>query len=93
MKNIKQIKEETEKLRLKIENKHIKGRVSLKKDLTMYIVVELILGTSKLINNKDIDIVKLTEETAKGLESLLKECTEEAVSISKKIIEESIEEN
>lgn len=91
MKNSEQIKEETEKLRLNLEKNHINGRASLKKGLTMYIVEELILGTGKIINNKNIDITKLTEETTEGIESLLKECTKEAVSISKKIIEEVAE--
>ena len=93
MKNSEQIKEETEKMRLDIEKRNLELRGLLKKGLTSYIVQELILGTGKIINDKDINITKLVEETSGNIESLVKECVSEAVSIAQKITNKVVEKN
>lgn len=91
MKNSEQIKEETEKLRLDIEKTHIEARDLLKKGMTMYILENLVLNMGKILNNRDIDTSKLTKETNKDLDLLLKECVHDAVTMANKLIDEVLE--
>lgn len=97
MKNSEQIKEETEKLRLEIENNNIERRNLLKKEITFYMVENLVLKIGKSIGNTDIDTAKLAKETISDIELLLDECLTDSITmtniLTKGVIEKRKKQN